>query len=148
MCQTKGEVSSKLAPNKEIPKLSKTINMALTTEATTNLPASQTPSGWTNPATTITGTTFAENFTTTIAVSGVSHASNASTGLTALIAAVKSWIDGTFAPDTLHFDLTDTISGIITIKNVVRDNAESTSAGKLYITGTDTYTVSGLFQWK
>lgn len=122
--------------------------MALTTEATTSLPAAQTPSGWTNPATTITGTTFAENFSTTIAVSGVSHADNASTGLTALIAAVKTWVDGTWGPDTLHMDTANTISGIITIKNIVRDNAESTSAGKLYITGTDTYTVTGLFQWK
>lgn len=125
--------------------------MALTTEATTALPATQTPSGWTNPATTITfaGTPFQQSFSTTIAVAGVSHATVEATGLTQLIAAVKSWIDGTWIPNTLKLEFTiGDVDGIITVTSIARDNAEATATAKLYLTGTDTYTVSGYFRYE
>lgn len=124
--------------------------MALTTEATTNLPSAQQPSGWTDPTTTIVlSAPLSEDFETTIAAAGVTHASNASTGLTQLIAAVKTWIDNTYAPNTLKLDTAgETIDGIITITSVQRGNGESTVAGKLYISGTDAFTVKGAFKYE
>lgn len=123
--------------------------MALTTEATTDLPRNQKPSGWTDPATTINLTDpITEDFEATIAASGVADAASASTGLTALVVAVKTWVDGAWAPNTLKLDLTDTINGIITIENVQRSNGESDLAGKLYKTGADAYTVKGKFQYE
>lgn len=125
--------------------------MALTTEATTNLPAQKEPTSWADPATTITfsGTPVEEAFSTTIAAAGVTHADMAGTGLTALVAAVKSWVDGTWVPNTLKLDVTgSTINGIITITNIVRNNGQSTTPNQLYLTGTDQFTVTGTFKYE
>ena len=124
--------------------------MALTTEATTIIPESKKPSGWTDPATTITfvGTPIRETFTVTIAAAGVTDAASETTGLTNLIAAVKTWVDATWVPTILKLDTTLTIDGIIKISNFDRDNGEATETAKLYLTGTDGFNVIGSFEYE
>lgn len=120
--------------------------MAITTEITTRLKSSKIPSGFTNPTTTIefSGTPIEEGFTATIAISGVSHAATASTGLTQLLAAVKTWVDDTWIPDVLKLNDSATIEGIIYVDNVIRQNSQTS----IYVTGTEQYVVMGVFKYE
>ena len=124
--------------------------MAITSEITTNIPSDIKPDGYTPPAITInfTGETQSANFTTTIAASGVTDAANEVTGITSLVAAIKTWIDGTFNPDILKLDAAQTINMVIKVNAISRDNAENTTTKKLYLTGTDTFTVSGTVEYQ
>lgn len=124
--------------------------MALTTEATTRLASAQTPSGWTNPATTITFTSpITEPFETTIAAAGVTDAASETTGLTNLVAAVKTWVDGTWIPNILKLETTvNDVDGILTITKVERHNGEASDTAKLFLTGTDGFKVYGSLQYE
>lgn len=126
--------------------------MALDLEVTTNLPADETPSGHTPPATTNTFTDAQSiNFTHTIASSGITHATVAATGLTALVAAMTTWLTNTFIPTTLGIDVTaNTVTAIATIRRAARANDGFSNATdpNIYITGTDEFTVVGTLQWE
>lgn len=125
--------------------------MALTNEMKVVL--SDLPSGYTAPTTTITfgANKREERFSADIGASGISHASTASTGLTDLVAALKTWIENTFVPGAngLGLDVsTRTIKSIATVKKITRDNNQSSDTDKLYLTGTDTYHVEGTITWE
>lgn len=126
--------------------------MALDLETTTSLKTDNAPSGWTAPATTNTFTDAQEiNFEYTVASSGISHADTQSTGLTALVSAIDTWLTNTFIPTTLGIDVTgNTVTAIGTIKFVTRDNSGYTDNydPAIFVTGTDQYTVKGTLQWE
>lgn len=106
------------------------------------------PSGYTAPATTHTFTdaSVTETKTWTIAASGNTDASTASTGLTAAVSAVDTYCSGTYVP-TLGLDLTNTIEMICTITRIRREltGTETTNVG---ITGTDNYIINVSLQWE
>jgi len=126
--------------------------MALDLETTTSLQSSNKPSGWTDPATTNTFTDAQSiNFTHTFASAGVSDAASQTTGLTAVVSAVDTWLTSTFIPTTLGIDVAgNTVTAIGTIKYVTRDNDGYTDNfdPNIFITGTDEYTVQGTLQWE
>lgn len=127
--------------------------MALDLEVTTSLPSATKPSGHTPPATTNTfgGNERSEPFSYTVASSGISHASDDAAGLTALIAALTTWLTDTYIPSTLGLDVTgNTVTAIATLKSCVRENSgfsDSKDAAQ-FITGTDQYTANGTIIWE
>jgi len=120
--------------------------MAITLETTTALPTGKVPSGHTAPSTTITFTDAQSvQGTHEVAASGIENAT-ASTGLTDLVSAIDTYMDGTYLPTVLGLDATDTINVICTITNVVRDAFPTN--GDMFATHTDQYTVSFTVQWE
>lgn len=127
--------------------------MAIDLETTTDLAAAATPSGYTDPATTNVLTDPREEpFTHIVAASATAHASDAATGLTALVAAVDAWLESTFIPSTLGLESTvNTVTAIGTIKFIRRENSGygiDADASGIHILGTDQFEVIGTLLWE
>ena len=124
--------------------------MAITTEIN-NLMAT-VPSGYTKPTVTISfsGTPNTASFETTIAATNT-HASAASTGLTDVLTAFKTWLDGTYVGTNLGLDSSATIEGIADIISISRENSGFTSnvdVDNIFITGTDQLRIKFAFRWE
>lgn len=118
--------------------------MAITTEITTRQVAADLPSGYTVPTTTINlgASPVEEKFTYDVATSGIANATPA-TGLTALLAAVKTYVDSTLIPNTFKLDSSKTVNGIIYIDKVKVINTRTS----IYGTGTEKYRVHGTVKY-
>ena len=116
--------------------------MALTSEITVSS-AIAVPSGYTSPSITLSLTNPSErSFTYEFDASGVAHASNETTGITAAVAAVKTYVDGTLLPTTMKVDISgQTVEAVITINSITRKYADG-----IYLTA-DKYVVSGVVNW-
>ena len=102
------------------------------------------PTGYSVPATTIEMTSpVQESFTYDVATSGIANATPA-TGLTALLTAVKTYVDNTYIPNTLKLDSAKTISGIIYVDKVKVINTRTS----IYGTGTEKYRVHGVIKYE
>lgn len=119
--------------------------MAITTEITTRLKVKDLPSGYTNLVPTIElAAPIEERFTRTVAITGLSHATVAGTGLSQILTATKTWVDSTWIPNVLKLNSTATIEGIIYVDKVTRMNSQPS----IYVTGTEQYTVEGVFKYE
>lgn len=105
------------------------------------------PTSYSIPATTINfgSTTYDEkNLTHSIAASGIADADSA-TGLTNLVTAIKTYIDGTLlAAIGLEFATND-VSVITTINAVTRDHGSNTGDE---FSDTDNYIVTFSIEWE
>lgn len=121
--------------------------MALNSEITVRSGQNFIPSGYTVPTTTITfsGSPFVETVENDFTASATDDASNDVTGFTALVAAVKSWVDATLIPTDMKVDITgQTVNAIITIVSVDRFRDPST----LFVTGVEKYRVKIVLQYE
>lgn len=122
--------------------------MAITSVAALDLnviPGSQVPSGITNPTVaTLTSPIISKSRTMTIAASSFEHASVATTGIEAGIAAVKTEFDTNVDTAIFGLDATQTITLNILIENIERTNTRSAE----YISGTENMTVTYRVEWE
>lgn len=116
--------------------------MALTSQITVASSVA-IPSGYTRP--TISGSLsnpVSYDFTTEIDVDGIAHASSAATGITALVAAVKSYVDGTLLPTNMKVDITgQTVTAHIVINSITETRPDG-----IYRT-TQKYVVAANVKW-
>lgn len=118
--------------------------MAVTSEITTRLSANQ-PDGWTNPVTTIVlADPVIHDFKYDVAVSGIAHAADESQGLTDLLANIKTHVDGTYFPNTLHVCATEDVDAIIEVRKISRANSQSS----IYVLGEERYYVEGKIRYE
>lgn len=99
--------------------------MALTLETIVNEDLPNIPTGATIPAQTITftGGEFKVTAVYTVATAGIADAT-ASTGFDQLVAALDTYISGTFVPDTLGLDTTgNNYNAVAEMRTVARNNA-------------------------
>jgi hypothetical protein len=118
--------------------------MALTHETTINATAVQggLPTGYTAPTITL-SLSSPRNVTGsyTVASSGLSHASVAATGLTAVVSALDTYVSATWIPDVLGLDVTGkTIDATIYITKILRGNDQG-GGDAIFVTGTDNYEI-------
>jgi len=113
--------------------------MALTLE-TTSRSGVFVPSGATIPATTITftGDTIRINGTTQLAAAAIDDPASDTTAFTALIAALGTYISGTYVPNVLKLDTAQTINMICILTNSKRTRDESNQ----YLEGNEVYAVN------
>lgn len=122
--------------------------MAITSVATLDLtviPASQVPTGTTNPTpASLTAPIISKSRTMTLAASGFEHASVATTGIEAGIAAVKTEFDTNVDTAIFGLDAAQTITLNIYIENIDRTNTRTEE----YLTGTENMTVTYRVEWE
>lgn len=113
--------------------------MALTLE-TTSRTGVFVPSGATIPATSIvfSGDTIKVKGITQLAAAPIDDAASATTAFTALVAALDTYISGTYVPNVLKLDTALTINMICTLVLSKRGRDQSDQ----YIEGTEVYIVN------
>ena len=123
--------------------------MAITATGTIARPTNKLPSGFVVPAVAALTNPSKEPFTN-IAFTRVTyaHATVSATGLTALIAGVKAWVEATFLPG-LGVLATSTITARFVITAVADGYSTYTEGDEAnqYLTGTAIYKVSGYVEW-
>jgi hypothetical protein len=72
------------------------------------------------------------------------------TTMTAILAALDTWLTNTHMPTTLGISVALTVTAIATVKTISRNNSGYTknSDPAIYITGTDQFVIKGTLQWK
>ena len=122
--------------------------MAITATAKLQLPASQLPTGVTNDALTDQSafTTAQEPFEFALTPASTYDTATQATALTAIKAAIKTYIECTFAP-ALGVDATATIVGDAVITSIVRGWPGITGPKTQYLAATDEFVVNGYFIW-
>lgn len=137
--------------------------MAVTTQiSTAKLPAAQKPVGYNDATITIAlgaGKVRVE-FSHSLNVSGIadttSPTANQVNGMAQLMAALKTWIDGTFFPTNLQICGTNDVEGIIYLTNVDRRNTYPVKTvdgipGEIpnqYILGVEKYYIKGYVEYQ
>lgn len=107
--------------------------MAITSSISILSSAAELPEGYTPAALTpISGETA--EFVRDVAVTEA-HASVPATGLTAVLAAVKTYFDGTYAAGTLKLDTDLTITANLLVTKIERVN----TAESIFLTGTEVF---------
>lgn len=137
--------------------------MAVTTQiSTAKLPAAQKPVGYNDAAITIAlgAEKVRVDFSHSLNVSGIadttSPTANQVNGISQLLAALKTWIDGTFFPTNLLICGTNNVEGIIYPTNVDRRNTYPTKTvdgipGEVpnqYILGVEKYYIRGYVEFQ
>jgi len=122
--------------------------MAITATAKLQLPASQLPTGVTNDALTDQSafTTAQEPFEYALTPASTYDNATQATALTAIKAAIKTYVEGTLAP-ALGVDATATIVGDAVITSIVRGWPGITGPKTQYLAATDEFVVNGYFIW-
>lgn len=117
--------------------------MAITSLITNTVPDSQKPTSGHTPVVIapLTGEYFTAPFAHTVDATGIVDA-DAETAFTAVLAAVKTHVDGTFLPSTVKLDTTATITARIYV-----DSVQLSQASKFADAGRD-YQVRGRVTWK
>ena len=118
--------------------------MALTSEITVYAGLKNRPAAYSVPATTITfsGTTHTATGSYSTAAPALDD-SDPVAGITAVVAAVKTYVDGTFIPTSLGIDTTgNTVNAIITVTSVSR------SHGTSVYSDTDNYVIGFSVEWE
>ena len=119
--------------------------MALTLE-TTSISGTFVPSGATVPATTIifAGDTIKIKGTTELGAAAIDDAASATTAFTALIAALDTYISGTYVPNVLKLDTAQTINMICTLEYSKRGRDEADQ----YLEGNEVYKVNFVVEYQ
>lgn len=108
--------------------------MALTSDITIKSGAAKFPDGYTPPTLTPITNAEAAEFETDIAITEA-DAGDATTGLNNVMAAIKTFFDGTYAAGTLKLDLALTITANLLVTKITRTN----TASSIFLTGTEVF---------
>lgn len=124
--------------------------MAISATVKLQLPASQLPSGSSNDTLSDLSaeTTAQEFFSCTLTPASTYDNATQATALTAIKAAVETYVEGTLGP-LLGIDAAATIIGDAVITSIERDWDNFTKADKQnqYKAATDVFKVTGYFKW-
>ena len=125
--------------------------MAIDVQVTTALRVDNAPAGHVAPTTThnLGATPNEIAFTRTVASSGLTDPATPATTMTAILAALDTWLTSTFMPTTLGVDALKTVTAIGTVRTISRNNSGYTknSDPAIYVTGADEYVIKGTLRW-